>query len=768
MAFVEAHAYLRREATNYKTCVIGERNLAQGVQCLVALDAALCCALDLCDDSQKSILKRWSERTRRIAARIVLTRGWCELAVKLKSLAALLRQEAVEGRHNGAGCPFSVPSGNGSCWKRILCQLARLGRALPLPSESVVEKSWKEHRQVLTTDFKTPRADLDGFEDFCSKLFRKPFQGSYAAPSLSSCMEKSVREGGTAARVKELSDAFRLKMISYSELIELTIAAPYGLLGRYQLNRLSNIDFLQRTGESQGYLCQADSVMFLWDRSYECSFEDWECIRERLFSIVACWFSLQESSDSLPLCRQVVVKERGFKARMVTPLEGALVYLGTVVNHFLLGVLKSYGPTACSLKGRPAEHLDWDTAGRITNVVRSADLKAASDYLPHDLIGAGVKGVIKGSGMTTDIAWLVRRCVGSFNMECVDGSSVTTSRGALMGCPVTWPLLSAYMCYLHEASKSDGWYSVVGDDYLGCHTWRTNAMFSAALVRTGGVSSPGKDLCSGNGLGVLAEELISVQRKRLYRTASVRSVCGFAKGEMPSWAMGPSLSSSVEGVLSARCIAHLVKRFFGHSINLLRHVVRMDPFAPRWLGGAGFPGVPSDRSLRWARGLRGQKAETLVKLASSAAGLWSSSKVDRRLRKVALASVSKLLGEFGVSTKDEENSMTTAEFLQQWTSSRSYAYQLCFASDKAGTVLDLFTLRSRFALVKTSFDHVSRWVPLEKVRDRFGLLSVLGKMEPRWRQITLVAPDVAVDVRWMRGELVEPGGPREGRLGLGL
>ena len=151
----------------------------------------------------------------------------------------------------------------------------------------------------------------------------------------------------------------------------------------------------------------------------------------------------------------------------------------------------------------------------------SADLKSATDYFPQDLMVAGVQGLTKG----WPPFWrkLFLRGVGPHEMTSHCGSQTqVTSRGISMGSPVSWPLLSMYSAWLHHRSRSDGWYAVCGDDYLGCHTYATYRRYCEARRQTGAVGSPGKDLICRGSVGVFAEELVTVGRCRWVPTASVR------------------------------------------------------------------------------------------------------------------------------------------------------------------------------------------------------------------------------------------------------
>jgi len=264
-----------------------------------------------------------------------------------------------------------------------------------------------------------------------------------------------------------------------------------------------------------------DECAFLYDRQSELSLEDFELVRERLFSIAASWEAI--GWDEIPRCRQVVVPERGEKYRIVTPIEGPTAYLGSMINSVLLATLRCHPDLRSSLDEGDPEVLECPGAvwspGSLT---RSLDLKSASDLLPRDLMDAGIQGFVEGSGLPECWTRILRRLSGDHDMMCSDGEVRRTKRGLLMGSPIAWPFLSLYIAWVHQQSGSGGAHAVVGDDYVGAHSQETNARMDRVFHRTGALFSAGKDYLTTSRFGVLCEELIDLSTRRRWPSLSIR------------------------------------------------------------------------------------------------------------------------------------------------------------------------------------------------------------------------------------------------------
>jgi len=301
-----------------------------------------------------------------------------------------------------------------------------------------------------------------------------------------------------------------------------------------------------------------------------------------------------------------------------------------------------------------------------------------------------------------------------------------------MGNPVSWPLLCAYTNFLHIASTSSGWYATVGDDYVGSHTRRSNLKWTNALIRTGGTFSVPKDMLSNSGFGILAEELISLPRRRHYATVSVRAAAGVAKSDEPLWAMGPSLHDSL-AALSGEGKKQVIYMNFGDIIKRFT-AAGVDPHAPRWLGGAGFPGGdPTNKTLSLARGLLGQSdvylAEKLVELAVP----WSTSLSQPVLSNEARLTVPRLILEFGVrAERTEDRAQTVDQVVATWSAIRAPAYAL-FMGKRERSRLSFKGVCDRITKSIKELAERCFWIdPKETIKAPRSLVEAILAREPRF------------------------------------
>lgn len=544
---------------------------------------------------------------------------------RAKEYFAFCRQRAIDGKFSEwEGYP-PVPflKSQKVIDKRVLChQISRVSRALRVADNETIQDSLESHWALAQCDFQTPDHLRNSFrrfvrDNFCSNI--EPSTGS-VGPSSSFLWTK--KRGGVSGEVKEITDEFRGKLFTHTEAVELARRAT-DLFPGWKLVNPSGYEAHQKACPSRGgtlIRLPAEEVFFPYDKGLEMSLDDWEVQREVLFSLLACFDKLD--LNVFPKCRQVAVAERGFKVRVATPLEAPFRYLLGVVNDGLLSSLGSMPQVVSSLHGRPAEKLVWDRGARRYNLVFSADLKSATDYLPQDLM-LEAADVISANWPPF---WrsLLLRGVGPHEMTSRDGSQTQlTKRGILMGSPVSWPMLSIYSAWLHYMSGSDGWFAVCGDDYLGCHTYKTYKSYLRIRSETGAIGSPGKDILGTQGVGVFAEELITVGRCRWVPTVSIRAVLADAKSGKPGWTQGPEVEASLLVLdLTDAQRGQVCEILHKDSFNMLRRM-GIEPIGPRWVGCAGFPGNATTEVLRRARAMVSQSKEQVIKWITELEVAWS-------------------------------------------------------------------------------------------------------------------------------------------------
>jgi len=156
--------------------------------------------------------------------------------------------------------------------------------------------------------------------------------------------------------------------------------------------------------------------------------------------------------------RPLVLRERGQKKRLATISEASLVVAGQRINRAVLRLLSNSKTASYSLKGR-RDTPDCIVAGTNAFANRedfeflSTDLSAASDYLHHSVnqaVWAAIWDVI-GHEFPCSYQWVGQKLIGPMRLDPTTPGlpeevealkSKDTSRGALMGLPLAWPILT--------------------------------------------------------------------------------------------------------------------------------------------------------------------------------------------------------------------------------------------------------------------------------------------------------------------------------------
>jgi len=677
------------------------------------------------DDSLK--LNRWATALMRHVSRGV---GTHQALLRAKSYFACCRANAINLTENWGDQP-PVPK-TSLCIKsrrRVLHQISRVSRSLREATPEMVEASLKSHREISQCYFETPVELRSKFRRFLRRHFGGDAGGSLGACGSSASFLRKSHEGGSAAEVREITDRFRAKEVSLLDLQELVAKIPEFISSIAKVvdwrAGFFSLEPRHRVGGRLPHF-KLEDVLFPYDRESGLSLEDHELTRELLFSMTAAWFEID--FESLPRCRQIAVKERGLKVRVATPIEASDRYLLSLVNSALLSKLEELPQVVSALHGCPAEKLDW-SVGRKYHLVFSADLKSATDYLPQDLMTDAADVI--SENWPEGLRRLFLRSVGPHVMISPGGDGAwVTNRGILMGSPVSWPLLSMYSAWLHSESGSDGWYAVCGDDYVGCHTQRSYRKYLSVRTATGAVGSPGKDILGCESTGVFAEELLTVGRNRWIPTVSVRAVLADPKSGVPAWSQGPEVSNALRRVFSdATTMTRVCERLHGGVICRFRKF-KIDPFAPRWIGGAGFPGTPYQSSLQLARMLISQSQEQIIKWITEFEMAWSSTANDPRLGERVEADLKRngeLLnwdsgrdGEFG----------PLRDVVSSRLGSLSWPYYLAGACKRERRVV-LPTVARRVTAVKDEIAFRGYWVDRSEVIVRGeGIAERLDSLEP--------------------------------------
>jgi len=661
----------------------------------------------------------WAKALMAKFVKVYFCRGVVSAMTRLKEYFALCRLKSLEQRTGfGHAFLYAPPtSSRGKEYERKkLMQISRASRSLPEPISSVLKEEASRCKNLLTTSFSTERSDMISFGGFCKHMAR-PIQADTRAVSSSASFGFGRAAGGQAEDVRLLTNEFRSRVATAE-----SVAQVLESLGRFRYPTEEPDlfrGFPPATAETyrlldSGRVLRMDEVLFLGNQ--DLGFDQWEVFREELFLLAACYemFILCPS----PPVRQAVVPERGWKVRTVSAEAGYFGVLSNIIGSCLLEVVRQH-PRLSRSEGS----LEW--GGVEGDLIRSLDLKTASDHLPLDLCLAGFRGMCAGLRAPLWFQRIGEAAIGRRTMRFWDGSVGTTHRGLLMGNPVTWPLLSFYVAWVTESVVGcERFHHVWGDDLIVTLTRSENVALSARFARTGAVFSEGKDFATDEGYGVFTERLILPFRKHVVDTVSIRALSGCRKGgsTTPSWMDGPQLSKALKERMDLCWYVAKVRRV---DFLTLRDA-GIDPCAPRWVGGAGFPGIPSQRSFRLARMMYSQNYLTALQWAAAFEAAWMP-RASRRLDFV-WGLVLPLIQEFGRITALPGEGERIGDIVVSIVAQFASAFTLVFGA-----------LELKYPALRSIAGSIARlgreialrgyWAPHERVRDR-GLFQKLRDLEP--------------------------------------
>lgn len=670
-----------------------------------------------------------------------------------KELSNWLRQESVSQFPRFAALRGSISLNGFSVGRAgaILFQLSRFARGGPYPLREKVDDALDQHREDLKKSFSVPRDIRKSVKGFAERWAHgKESSDVCMSYSTSAGFGSTRTSGGWRHEVRTLTNAFRKRLVSPEYAAKLSehlgpLVRPYTVWNGSWGSE-----------GSDEALRAAENVFLLWEPFYAedlgLSLEGWELEREFLFSVLAVAWAARSKGfigggNVTCRVRRVVVRERGAKARVVTPLEAELAFLGSYLNSWLLGML-SQDPRVDPYE----KDISPPFAVAENQYVRSADLTRATDLIPAGITKAIVDGLCAGLCLKGSIVHdlLLVFCRPMLVVE-PDGSTWYTRGQPLMGAGPSWPLLSLFNLWL--ATQSFGNKApirTVGDDLLAIGTLAESERYSRLLARTGGSISLGKDTCSKHA-GCLVERYCRVNADRTlewYDTYSVGSFSGRSRVKRdegtPAFAMGPSLSY-------APGVDFLVEVTCKDALRALRSV-GIDPYVPREFGGGGFPCSPSRRRLAfkrmgpfWARAIRiamaqGVRAIPTLHLLQSP---WkaSGSECNKELETWVKQEVESCNVEFGRARGGGRSTCTLEEFEREIYGRLSPAFDLAygFSNTRAWSITPMSVKRR----LRKVIGEVNGMVPWPRLSDRVRNLEAgFEKFLEMARQETFIIPPV--------------------------
>jgi hypothetical protein len=413
----------------------------------------------------------------------------------IKSAASEIRRVVFEGEPVLPSLFFNLVGALGWTSPELALQLSFIGRALPFGSDEVVKESLETHKQVMGTLSVTPPMILAAARPWArkwAKAHRLDLSGfKPVSVQESSCLEFTRKEGGFAKGVSRLLVGARLP--APDALPRELRKGEYGLFSRLRA-----------------------SAAYHPGPSY--------------VKVVAGMHYRDGKPRTVDGTHGVVVSlpERGFKARIVSRHHSARV---AFLHQFRMGLaeaLRRDKRVREVVAGSPRKAVEsmFSRGTRCDGVLLSADLTAASDRLPHDLLREIWAGLFDEAELPAGVNPddILNLAIGPYNMKYPDGTEVTMKQGILMGLPTTWPLLCLVMSFwadLSNEAPDSGRLStgdrnlgeserICGDDLIAW--WRPErvVLFEEIAQQCGAKFSAGKHLRSRR-WGIFTEEIFDVR-----------------------------------------------------------------------------------------------------------------------------------------------------------------------------------------------------------------------------------------------------------------
>lgn len=541
----------------------------------------------------------------------------CAGDAEAKQLSGRLRQYSVSAFASRIpilrGC-LSLSGFSDPRARQVLFQLSRFGRAGPTSLRSAVESALEQHRVDTTRVFPASGRLRRSLMRFAARWANGRTGVGRASYSAKAGFEVKASAGGWREEVRRLTTEFRDTPLTVTDAYQLGALVSDWCRPYVVWSGRNGPGLVWQPGEEPRVrdTVPASECLFLWEKDYadtiSLTLDTWELQREHLFALAACLWQVKKNGvlggTRPPKARRVVVRERGAKTRVVTPIESCVAFLGVYLNAWLLGMLTS-DPRVDPFEEPKGP--EWVVPPGAS--IRSTDLQRASDLIPGWVAEAIARGLVRGQGLRhSSVEQALLLFCRPFSVEG-EGDPWLTNGCPLMGAGPTWPLLCIYNLWLGTRAFGNEFVRVVGDDLLGLGNQGQSIVYNRLLGQTGGSVSVAKDTFSPYA-GCLVERLCVVESGRLkwYDTISVGSLAGVGRvdrgGEdLPRWARGP-------GLKWAPGVDYLMETTFAQEFATLRRF-GLNPYIPREFGGPGFPCSPQVlistlKSLRphWARALR--------------------------------------------------------------------------------------------------------------------------------------------------------------------
>lgn len=412
----------------------------------------------------------------------------CEAAATLiKDAGAWSRSSAFRGRGSWTNvpsllCERILMKGSllGTLDRRI--QFSFVGRALPEGGRVTTRKALAAHKADLSRVAIVPPELCRKAEAWAERWGRRnspthvPLSLSLSAGA---CLEKSRHEGGSVARLVELSQS--------------------------------------------GPANDLPSDLRKPDDLYEV---DWQSLVQQARLRVALEEDLASLPDPLP-AKVTVVPTRGLKARVVTKSPAAAVALGNVLRAVCFSSLRRDRRLRTVLSGDHLKAIRECISEPVAEpcIGLSADLSVATDTLAISIAQALFRGYCKGARLQDKFLKTGLRLIGPMRVQYSDGTEFTSVRGILMGLPLSWFILNLTNLFCADSAIADVRralshggvtigrqpFRVCGDDLFSVWHPKCVATYEKNIRETGmRFSSAAKHLRSST-YGVFTEKIFSMK-----------------------------------------------------------------------------------------------------------------------------------------------------------------------------------------------------------------------------------------------------------------
>ncbi|AYD61652.1 RNA-dependent RNA polymerase [Blechomonas luni narnavirus 1] len=550
----------------------------------------------------------------------------------LKAVIADLKGLSLWARATAIGSERSVKSFRalslewfGKLDRMGLCQLGRLGRALPKADASFVEDSIKSYASAMQEDTgPTPAHCLLRLRAYARAWARMIHPHTVPIPephtSTSASYLTSVKDGGQEAECLALPvPEYEVCLEGLPEKrLETFIGPPRDEVG------------VERDKSRLAYTPMVSLVASIRK-------VDW---------LVAAFtaagpYPLKGGGESkYPPVRLAAIQELGFKVRPVTTHQVSEIIAAQHLRQFLFQCLKKWKVTAPVMSGEKTRAIKevveaWEEG----DVVYSSDLTSATDLCRQDAHIAVLEEILLEWGFGHRAVHIAHFALGPHLVDATayKAGCFVQRRGILMGNPLTWSLLNLVNFFCAAEALSPGGaivpsiraaerkFRICGDDLIGCVDRSVVVRYEEQLGYVGYQPSIPKSFVSEWG-GVFAETTFLLDRvvslkpepfpaldkpRRLVESVSVRPRF---LGDFPSKILlpkpsglalplriGPDCTASLSDIEEGEhrqsrldVMKRAVGVFYPDMVSTLLKA-GIDPGAPRGLGGAELPWVKGCR-----------------------------------------------------------------------------------------------------------------------------------------------------------------------------